>query len=47
MGISEAFNKTVIAVNFNDIMCGTYIYLIWGANFYYGEVYAVKEHKWG
>ena len=28
------------------MFCGIYLSLVWAANFYYGEGYAVKEQKW-
>ena len=46
MLMSDTFNKIVITVNINDMICGIHISPVWAANFYYGEGYTVIDHRW-
>lgn len=45
-GMSDTYRKTVVIINLNDMICGIYLTLIWGADTYFGDSFMINESKW-
>ena len=43
---NKAFSLTVIAINFNDCLCGLYLCIIWVSDLIFHGTYLIKENMW-
>ncbi len=43
---SQAYNVTVIFINSNELLCATYLVIVWTADIYFAGTYMVREEDW-
>ncbi len=42
----SSFGYVVMATNLTDLLCATYLFGVFAANAFFGQMYVLNEHKW-